>query len=242
MTFPSVADFNTSTEPVATATHGVDMPPTVNAGEVLLIKISTGGEPVIVMPTGWQNAYPPVVFVAVSLATFMIIADGTEGGTTVNFTTVDSAGDPLSVKSSHISCAITDWIGDLRGIRAGDAQTANTTTPNPPSVTATSGTGDNLFIALMSMQRTLAITGFPTGYTDNQTEVSTGDGGQDSIVVMATQEIAAASDNPDTFSAAIQRRSVAQTLVIPPLGATIPILYEGLTQELTQEITREIIG
>ena len=87
MAFPTVAAGNTSTELVAVTTHGADMPATVNAGELLLIKISTGGEPVITMPAGWENAYTPVVFSAVSLACFKKIADGTEGGTTVNFTT-----------------------------------------------------------------------------------------------------------------------------------------------------------
>ena len=216
MAFPTIAAGNTSTELVAVTTHGADMPATVNAGELLLIKISTGGEPVISMPAGWENAYTPVVFSAVSLACFKKIADGTEGGTTVNFTT------DITVKSSHIACAITALVGDLAGVVSGSAVTANSATPNPPSVTGTWGSADNLFLAQMSMQRTAAITGYPTNYTDNQTEISTGSGGQDSIVAMSTRALAAASDDPDNFTAAIARRNISQTLVIAPVGAVLP--------------------
>jgi hypothetical protein len=74
----------------------------------------------------------------------------------------------------------------------------------------------------MSMQRTAAITGYPTNYTDNQTEISTGSGGQDSIVAMSTRALAAASDDPDNFTAAIARRNISQTLVIAPVGAVLP--------------------
>jgi hypothetical protein len=199
------------------------MPATVNVGELMLLKVSTGGEPVIIMPAGWENAYTPVVFTSVSIACFKKIADGTEGGTTVNFTTEDSGGSPLLVKSSHIACAITGWVGDLAGVVAAPAAfEASTANPNPPSVTATWAGGDNLFLAQMSMHRTAAITGYPTNYTTNQTEISTGSAGQDSIVAMATRALAANSDDPDTFSAAIARRSIAQTLVIAPVGAVLP--------------------
>ena len=230
MAFPTVAAGNTSTELVAVTTHGADMPATVNAGELLLIKISTGGEPVIIMPAGWENAYTPVVFTSVSIACFKKIADGTEGGTTVNFTT------DVLVKSSHISCAITAWVGDLAGVVSGSAVTANSATPNPPSVTATWAGGDNLFLAQMSMHRTAAITGYPTNYTTNQTEISTGSAGQDSIVAMATRALAANSDDPDTFSAAIARRSIAQTLVIAPVGAVLP---KGIP---TRSIPNSMVG
>ena len=230
MAFPTIAAGNTSTELVAVTTHGADMPATVNAGELLLIKISTGGEPVIIMPAGWENAYTPVVFTSVSIACFKKIADGTEGGTTVNFTT------DITVKSSHIACAITAWVGDLAGVVSGSAVTANSATPNPPSVTATWAGGDNLFLAQMSMHRTAAITGYPTNYTTNQTEISTGSAGQDSIVAMATRALAANSDDPDTFSAAIARRSIAQTLVIAPVGAVLP---KGIP---TRSIPNSMVG
>ena len=236
MAFPTIAAGNTSTELVAVTTHGAYMPATVNAGELLLIKISTGGEPVIIMPAGWENAYTPVVFTSVSIACFKKIADGTEGGTTVNFTTEDSGGSPLLVKSSHIACAITGWVGDLAGVVSGSAVTANSATPNPPSVTATWAGGDNLFLAQMSMHRTAAITGYPTNYTTNQTEISTGSAGQDSIVAMATRALAANSDDPDTFSAAIARRSIAQTLVIAPVGAVLP---KGIP---TRSIPNSMVG
>ena len=221
MAFPAVAAGNTSTVTVAATSHGVAMPATVNAGELLLIKISTGGEPVITMPAGWQNAYTPVVFTAVSLACFKKIADGTEGGTTVNFTT------DILVKSSHISCAINAWVGDLAGVVAGTAVTANSDRPNPPEVTSTWGSADNLFLTQMSIQRTAALTGYPTLYTDNQTEVSTGTGGQDSLVAMSTRNLAANTDNPSSYAVAVARRNIAQTIVIAPVGAVLP---EGVPQ------------
>jgi hypothetical protein len=79
----------------------------------------------------------------------------------------------------------------------------------------------------MSMHRTAALSGFPANYPDNQMEVSTGSGGQDSLVAMATRALTANSDDPDTFAAAIARRSIAQTLVIAPVGAVLP---EGVPQ------------
>ena len=234
MAFPAVAAGNTSTEASLTTTHGVAMPVTVNAGELLLIKISTGGEPVITMPAGWQNVYTPVVFTAVSLATFKKIADGTEGGTTVNFTT------DVTVKSSHIACAINAWVGDLAGVVAGTAVTANSDSPNPPAVTSTWGSADNLFLTQMSIQRTAALTGYPTLYTDNQTEVSTGTGGQDSLVAMSTRNLAANTDNPSNYAVAVERRNIAQTIVIAPVGAVLPV-SGGITQELTQDLTQNLI-
>jgi len=236
MAFPTVAAGNTSTELVATTTHSVDLPATVNAGELLDIKITTGGEPLIFMPLDWDNAFNPEVFVSTSLANFKKIADGTEGGTSVTFTT------DIAVKSAHIACAITGWVGDLRGVVAGAAVTANTTTPNPPNVISIVGIADNLFMPIMSMQRTLSITGYPAGYIDNQTEVTTGSGGQDSLIAIATQGIAAASDNPGSFTAAIQRRSVAQTLVIAPAGSVIPDVVVASKKSIPNSMVGAFVG
>jgi len=217
MAFPTLAAGNMSTELVATTSHSMDLPLTVNAGELLLTKVSSGGEPVITMPDGWELTYIPTTFSAVSLACFKKIADGTEGGTSVAFPT------DIAVKSSHLACAITGWSGDLSGVVAAqNAVTANSATPNPPGVTAPWGVADNMYLAQTSMQRTAALTGYPTNYLDNQAEISTGSAGQDSIVAMATRELAAASDDPNNFTAATARRNISQTLVIAPAGTTIP--------------------
>lgn len=195
MAFAQVLSSNTSFVGSNNVNHSVTLPPVVGAGNLLLILAAVNGNPTITAPAGWTpiadtnagGSNKKELILAKS-------ADGTEGGTTVTFTT--DAGE----QSAHVSLAIGNWSGNLSFIAtSGIPVNANGATPNPPAVTAPWGSEDNLFIAGGFLREGSTIDSYPTGYTSNQLSATTSTGSAGSTMVIATRELAAASDDPDSF-------------------------------------------
>ena len=164
MTFPYVEDFNTSDSASTTTSHNVDLPATVNTGELLVVFF---GSPVNFVlstsfPVGWTEIYDGGVgFGAAHISVAYKIADGTEGGTTI--TVVSSS----SVPSSHVSFTISNHNSSTNAPEISTGTSGSSSSPNPDSLTASWGTDDNLFIAIES-NVTQTTTAYPTNFDDNQ--------------------------------------------------------------------------
>ncbi len=143
---------------------------------------------------------------------FIKIADGTEGGGTVN----------LQTDTDNEGCAgswrIRDWYGAVGGVEAGSWQATVADDPNPPSLTVTWGALKNLWMAFAGSD-TIINTG-PSGYSGimfpgyynlpASTDVFGGAG---------FKESEAASENPGAFGAIAIDECLAITIGIRPIAA-----------------------
>jgi len=126
-----------------------------------------------------------------------------------------------SVYGVSASWAISGW-ASIEGASAA-AATAN---PNPPNLAPSWGSADNLFIAGCSMYFDNDVSAYPTNYAQGQQQVAMDSSGT-MCAASAERELAAASDNPDTFGQVNATRWVAVTLAVEPAaaggGLSIPI-------------------
>lgn len=212
MTFPNVASVTPTSFGTAATSHAVAMPATVNAGDRLVIIFSNDNNDIPTFPTPAWSAVSQVARTSNNTNTLSIlerIADGSEGGTTVNVVTAaiqQAVALVYRITGAHPSTAS----------EAGTAATALDANPNPPNLTPSWGAEDTLWLACYSAdQSSRNATAYPTNYNDNQnTAQSNPATGNGSSVGAATRELNATSDNPGTFTIATSDGWVAQTVAI----------------------------
>src|SRR3990167_759474 len=93
MAFPQTANPTTSVD--TTSTYGVLMPPTINAGDLLIMCCDWQGNQGITTPTDWTIPTNGNNNVGNNRqgTVFLKVADGTEDGTTVAITTDDATSN-----------------------------------------------------------------------------------------------------------------------------------------------------
>jgi len=203
----TVQSTNTSVMTGNSTTHTVDLPATVNSGDFLIIFAATDGTPTTTAPTGWTKIIDNRIHV------FVKVADGTEGGTQVTFSS------SASEQSAHISFAGDNWGGSLSDIEISTGTTGNSTTPDP-DVSPTVTNADNLFVAIFGAARgDVTLTSYPTDYDDNQFFNPNGNGGPGATISVASRDLTAANDNPGVFTIGAGTSWGAGTLVIKPAAA-----------------------
>jgi hypothetical protein len=201
----------------AGTTHNTTMPGTVNAGDMLLISISIyGGNQgtASVSDSGWVELEEADKINQIKLATYYKFADGTEDGQTINVATTNS------VQAVAAVCRITGNHAS-QAPEKGTAATGSSVNPNPPSVTASWGGEDNLFLATYGQQNgTGAASGFPTNYTSQATNWS-GNVANPSSGGLASRALTNATDDPGTFTTPDNSNWITQTIVIRPAAAVV---------------------
>lgn len=126
--------------------HPVPLPSPINAGDLLIILFAMaefGFNWVINTPAGWTvEASASCGSADGEFRVFTRVADGSEGGSSVTITLSDGA-----VCSSQVY-RITGWSGDLAsGVDSASFVNAASSLA-PPTVTASWGVAENLFIAI----------------------------------------------------------------------------------------------
>ncbi len=139
------------TDVTATASTGsgsgsltVNYPATVNAGDLLLMLVSTyhASASNVSTPSGWTALWNGAASSMRGTA-FAKVADGSEGGTT--FTLSSSGGNFAAAVQIY---RIADFHGTIASdITYGTAATGSGSSPNPPSVSASYSNEDTLFLA-----------------------------------------------------------------------------------------------
>ena len=195
----------------AATSHDVDLPATVNAGDLLLVfgrvAVNTGG--IAVTGGGWTilddatDAADDVTYWGYRDT----LADGTEDGTTITVThgngkmvaytmAIGGAADPATTPPQASTVAI-----------------GTSTTPNPTTCTPTGGAKDYMWIWFggWSGEQTLSKAA-PTNYTD-QPDLTSGTGG----AVTTNVQIKTARR---TLNAASEDAGACGTLSIAPAGWT----------------------
>jgi hypothetical protein len=216
MTFPVVAATNNS-ETSASTSHVFNLPAGIVSGNLLLAIISAGAAVSFTKPAGWEEIVDDDAVTPVTVWIGYRIADGLEGATA----TATSSG---SANSAHVSYRITGAHASAAPEAGTVFYNATSTSPDPPSVTASWGGLDNLFIVALAQQRAnKAISAWPANYTGSQVHRQhSGGGGSDGAAAFATRDLTAASDDPGAFTVDGPGDDVkALTLVVRPVE-TVP--------------------
>lgn len=94
-----ISDAVYSNSPSNNATHPVSMPASVASGDLLVVAIAHDGNPTLGTPSGWTKVaddYDPTM-TGHRHGLFKKTADGSEGGTTVDFTTTGGSTRSVSM-------------------------------------------------------------------------------------------------------------------------------------------------
>jgi hypothetical protein len=230
--FPDVHATTESVEDSATTSHDVDMTGVAAGDRAFLLVVIDAAPTLSNFPTGWNQ------LIRTTHANF----------TTELWEKLDCTGSESSFQftSSASECSVNRLflISGSHATQAAEVTAASIAAndlPDPPSETASWGAEDNLFIALYGCEarRGLA-SGYPTNYSSNQYagQNSTGSEGDTVSYGIATRGLAAATDNPGTFTKTGGDRHAAHTVVIRPAAPAISQAI-GLASEtdLAQAIT-----
>lgn len=218
--------------------HAVAMPATVTAGELLLCFFASDGSAAVTLPAGWTLLYSTPQSTTARGSAYVKIADGSEGGTTVGFTTATAEQAAAQVyRLSGAMAVLTHTVGTaVVGVAAG-------TTVDPPAVTAAWGASDNLFITCVANSGAQTLVSGPSGWG---TPVTTNDGGGGQAAASAscyTSVLASAnaSENPGVFTfSATGTVSVANTIVIRSQVGSIGVPANTLAGATVNAVTHAL--
>ncbi len=195
----------TPTAITASATnHNVSMPATVNLGDLLITIVVTNNQGISLPPTGWTRITSTGRSTTV-VAVDAKVANGTEGGTTVNWTT-----DFSCVMAAHVY-RITKWYGSLSGV-AGVTDLGTSTTPDPPAATPGWAVDRDLWIATAGIATAPSVTSTPANYT-NRTDTAAL---ALCTLTSARRSFYASTENPGTFTISASNVWCAMTIAIRP--------------------------
>jgi len=213
--FPVVESLTASAFPVHANSHAVAMPAQVNAGDLLLCIFTNHAYATVATPAGWTNIGTTLNGTVVRTSRFAKRADGTEGGTTVDFQT--SVIEPAVAHVYRISGWFDD--GVLSDAIADAASTGTGLSPDPPALDpATWDTENTLWIAAYGAENLGVTSGYPAGYTGGRYDASGGVAGRASTA-SARRENAVASEDPGAFRNDADQTWVGVTIAVRPRAA-----------------------
>lgn len=216
MAFPVVESLTPTLFGSNTTAHQVAMPATVNAGELLLTFFTNDGSATVTNPGGgWASLGTAVNGTNVRASVYGKIADGTEGGTTVNFVT--SATEHAAAQVYRIS----GWGGDARDVQVSTTANGASTAPNAPSLDPGWGTGEVLWLTYAGYSSGATVSSYPANFTNGTLSRSATSGTTATAeVATARRETTAASEDAGAFALTASSAWVAMTVAIR--SAAIP--------------------
>lgn len=219
MAFPTVDHRLAAFSDVNGTSRAVSLPDGIATGDRVIVGFASDGDITVGWPAAWTElADFNSAAAQISLSVAYRDVDGTEG--------FDGTGDTITVTTS--ANERTTWAGYV--IQSGtydtgqapEIQTAflgggGDTDLDPPSITASWGSDDNLFLAFAGHEDATTATAAPTNYTNHQTGVSSGNGR--CSIESAERQLAAATDDPSAFTVSAAESWCTATVVIKPAGA-----------------------
>lgn len=211
MAFPVPQDRLSQAFPSAGGSHLVNMPATVNAGDLLVVGFESSGTATVTTPSGWTLIGQQLEGTALRLSVYAKDAVGNEGGTTVDFVTSSSqvgASVLYRITGWRDSAVLTDDV-KIALLAAGW-----TSTPNPPLLDPAWGTEDILWVVMDGRNNTKTVSAYPTNYTNGfgiTTDVDRASA--------AERQLAAASEDPGAFTLSGAANNAVATVAIRPAAA-----------------------
>lgn len=216
--YPSVAAVNGGSTPVDSS-HTVNLPAGIESGDLLLIFFASDGSPVITFPNegvDWFQLFE-TDYTQVTFGAWYRIADGGEGA---SITVSTSA----SQEASYTSYRIIDYSGTPE---VGSSVTGTNANPDPPNLTPSWGSSDNLWFAICGYDRDVTVSSYPTFYTDGRNDVGGTPGGCG--VGSARRTYRGASDNPLNFVLSGADEWIANTVAVrPTLSPLVSVTATGV--------------
>lgn len=215
MAFPVVASETSSKQDTNTTTHTVAMPSGITVGDRLFLVFETDGRPAVSgqIPDNWvqiPNSSSGSSGDQVGVKAYEKFADGTEG-TSQTITT------DVSQCSSHYCARITG--SSSTAAECAVTQGSSTTAPDSPSLNPAGwDVEDTLWFSIScSDDGSIAITGFPSGYTGTGQQPA--DSSADGVTLAwARKNSAAASEDPGAFTLASASFWVGMTFAFRPVS------------------------
>jgi len=197
------------------ASHPVQMPAMVSAGDLLIVLITTRYSPggsTIMEPTAAGFTLIGKMLTGASTTQFHIFrktATGTEGGTTVDFATALGMD---SVDAQVVQIQAGTWSGTPVATFAADS--ASGFNPDPPSRSTVWSGLNVLFFACFGSNGAAA----PTVWSLPDNQVTTTSGGATNCRVISCSTVSTAGTlDPGAFTMAATTRWAAATLAIRPV-------------------------
>jgi hypothetical protein len=204
---PQVQGAPTATPFGSGTNHNVGMPATVNAGDLLLILFVRSGTSTVTTPAGWTRIDGGAGSDMSRI--YKKVADGTEGGTTVNVTT--------SVAETGAAQALrcTRWYGTAAGVEiAGSTLNGPSTNPDPISLSPSWGVDRTLWIAAEFSTGNPGVTVYPTNFSTGQTITS--DIGALCQLASCRRTLYATVQDPSAFTIGTSQTWDVYTLAVRP--------------------------
>lgn len=215
MSSPSVRSYSGPTRNGSAGTQILNMPPAVVAGDLLIVfmDFQITAKSVTSWPTGWSMLAQRTT--GDSYAIGIKTADGSEGGGTASFGL--SAGSQMT----YLTMSISGWSGT-----APEATTATATsaTPDPPSITPSWGSADDLIIAAFFRNASITLNNGPSGYSTPLTATAT------PALSVAYKGISAmTSEDPGAFSVTASTAWYSATVAVKgaALATNNPFFFGG---------------
>lgn len=210
----SIAATNTYSDNTGSvSSHPVNLPSGITAGDLLLLFVAINSNPTVTDPSTWT----PLVS-AVNSDTFRIyakIASGSEGSTVT-----------VGLNSNQRVAAVAYRITGARNgvtsseIAVSSAVTGSSATPDPPSLTPSWGSAENLWIAVtFASDSSFTFSSYPTNYSLGQNNVQPGAAGNSSAVSVAARLLTGTSEDPGVFTTVTARTRSTYTLAVRPAAA-----------------------
>lgn len=221
MTAPSVESLTATPFSSSATAHLVNMPASVTAGWLLLMGFGFSPDTTVTTPSGWSIVAAKITDTATQIV-YGKVADGTEGGTTVDVVT--GVARPAAAQVY----AISGWGGTLAtNVVSGGGNTSGgtpTNAPDPPEVSWTWGALDELFIVFAHATATSTFTAAPTNYTDLTTTQAASAGSANWMASARRAVTADASpEDPGTFTLSATELWVANTIAVKPASKAPPV-------------------
>jgi len=214
--FPVVATVGTTYNSAATTSHVIDLPDSIASGDLLILFFSRDGSTgTVTFPAGlpWTALTGPAGAGTSEHYVRYRVAGSSEG---TDITVATSVSEEAAGKILRI----TGWHGTDPPEQGTVVVGTTSTLPNPPTLTPSWGSADTLWIAWYGNNGAGNATAYPTSYTGNQTTVDAVACG----LSFATRELAAASDDPGTFTHSASRPWSSNTFAVRPaaVAADVP--------------------
>lgn len=206
MASPTVVTTAVTSDGAPVTSHTVNLPASLVNGNLLLMVFTAGVAAGTVTATGWT--FMTTEGASQSITIGYKTSNGSEGATV----TVSTTGNTKACTSVY---QISGWTGTPE---KGTIASGTSTTPDPPNLTPSWGSADNLWIAACAVANNGSIvTAAPTNYTNLLTQGSTGGS---TVIDMASAErqLTASSEDPGTFTLSVSKAWNAQTVAVQGTG------------------------
>lgn len=206
--FPVVAAVTTSTQ-TANASNHAHVIPSGSSGDLIVMGCAIDAAPVVTPASGWTALINLAAPANTNKGYIQYrVADGSEVVTPTTFTAFTTTTDGSTAQTERSACVSYRITGQRSAsfIEAASANAVSTNLPDPPSMTASWGAVNNLWLAFASSDDNMAFTGMPSGFAAKDTggdtldKAATGNTTAGAEVIGAYKQDAVATLNPGTFS------------------------------------------